>query len=97
MGKRSFERMPANISTLMLYGNILYSGTVLNLSEKGMFVSSKVHFPSDTMLAISISEGIIISASVKWVQKTSSRYSIGVELLYPSKEYLKLVESFRVG
>ena len=39
MERRDFERIPIKIDTLILDGNILTSGTVLNYSDKGMFIS----------------------------------------------------------
>jgi hypothetical protein len=95
MEKRSLKRTSVHINSTFFYGNHLFPGTVLNLSEKGMFISSKILFPYDAMMAIVIPKEIVAVASVKWGKAANSHHTIGVELLNPSKDYLELVESLR--
>ncbi len=93
--KRAFERFPANIDARFFYGNIFYSGTVLNLSEKGMFINTKRCLPSDSMFVIIIRES---NALLKVIAKVK-RFSIdgsccngmGVELMSPSIDYVEFI------
>jgi len=54
MGKREFERFETRLQISLVYGNQVYSGTVTNLSESGMFITTKRRLPVDTMLSIRI-------------------------------------------
>lgn len=80
MERRDFERIPIKIDAFVLDGNILSSGTVLNYTDKGMFISSKKRLPCDAMIAIIIHNKIVDTARVKWVNKMDNNYSAGVEL-----------------
>ena len=94
MERRFSERRPFNIDTILIAGNLFYRGTVLNLSEKGMSISSNRRFPADSVLVVIIRKKIMVIARVKWAKKTNSHYYIiGVELLNPLKDYLELVNS----
>lgn len=93
MERRDHERFPANIDTFFLAGNILSSGIILNLSEKGMFISSKKRLNSDAMIAIIIHKKIVGTARVIWVNKTVNNYSAGVELLSSFNDYSELLEN----
>ncbi len=89
MERRDFERIPVKMDTYILGGNIITSGTVLNLSDNGMFISSKKRFPFDAMIAIIIHNKIVGTARVKWVNITDNNYTAGVELLSSFKDYSK--------
>ena len=45
MEKRAYSRIPANLDARVLYGNLIYSGKVTDISEAGMFINTKVSFP----------------------------------------------------
>lgn len=89
MERRDFERIPLKINSFFLVDNILYSGTVLNLSDKGMLISLKKRLPFDAMIAIIIHNKIVGTARVKWVNITDNNYTAGVELLSSFKDYSK--------
>ena len=89
MERRNSERIPIKIDSFFLGSNFLYSGTVLNLSDKGMFISLKKRLPFDTMIAVIIHNKIVGTARVKWVNKTDNNYSAGVELLSSFKSRSK--------
>ncbi|GBD97091.1 MAG TPA: PilZ domain-containing protein [Nitrospirae bacterium] len=96
MERRFSERKTLNIDTTLIAGNLFYSGTVLNISEKGMSICSKIRFPDDSVLVVIIRKKIMVIARVKWAkQKNSHYYTIGVELLNPLQDYLELVNSLR--
>ncbi len=99
MQKRSSERINANLSTRLSYAYTFYSGTVLNLSEEGMFIWSKQSVPVDKVLVVLFrieNEPALIISRVKWVIKREN-YSIciGVEILNTKKDYLQFVENLR--
>lgn len=106
MEKRTFERLPVNLQLRLFYGNMVYTGIVNNLSENGMFISTKVSFPVDSVfIAIilldthTISIPIKIRRTVREVdQLTGNEISgLGVSLLNPSREYLDFVSTTRAS
>ena len=101
MWKREFKRIPASIKVRFFSGTTTYYGTVTNLSEKGMFISTKVSFPMQPQLKILIplkDEILRIPALVRSFGKSGNNYNgIGVELLNPSRDYLEFVGSLRTA
>ncbi len=100
MQKRSFERIPASINVKFYCDNRDYSGTVKNLSENGMFISTQdMCFPFDTKfeVVIPLEEDVLnIPVKVSRITKTSDCYDgIAVELLSPPKDYLKFIKCLR--
>jgi hypothetical protein len=97
MEKRACKRMPADIEVRLPYGNKFYSGTVLNLSEKGMFISTKKFYPSDSMLSIYIdNEPVNLLSRVRRYRITNGHLDgIGVEILTPKKKYLDFIDNLR--
>ncbi|KPK02009.1 MAG: hypothetical protein AMK71_03755 [Nitrospira bacterium SG8_35_4] len=99
--KRAFKRINANIDARFFYGNIFYSGTVLNISEKGMFINTKRFLPSDSMFVIIIREGNALLKVIAKVRRYSvdsgSFYGMGVELLSPSADYVKFINRLKIG
>jgi hypothetical protein len=108
MEKRAFERLPVNFQARLFYGNMIYTGTVTNLSENGMFISTKMNFPVDSVLVSAILEDqSIIHSSIRLpvrIRRTvrSNNYydlikdsGIGVELLKPLQEYAEFVSNFK--
>ena len=81
--------------------NIEYFGTVVNLSEKGMFIrSQKITLPLESQfdIFIPLKEGDVLSigVTVKRLIKSNGYYDgIGIELLNQPQEYLDLVRSLK--
>ncbi len=100
MEKRIFERIPSSLAVRFPHENMFYSGTVLNLSEKGMFISTKRLFPAYSVFSITIkreNELLKVFVRVKRAMKTNGYYDgIGVEILNPQKKYLEFVENLRL-
>ncbi len=92
--RRYWRRIPARMNTLLCHENILYSGTVLNLSERGLLMNVKALLADDALLALSIrrEREIMVSAKVKWKEKTGTRYRMGVEIAATSGDYAKLMK-----
>lgn len=99
--KRAFKRVAANIDARFFFGNIFYSGMVLNISEKGMFINTKKCLPFDSMFVIIIREDNTLLKVIAKVKRSSlgggSCDGMGVELLSPSADYMKFVNRLKVG
>ena len=99
MLKRAFERIPAKINVRFFSEKTEYLGTVTNLSEKGMFISSKVSFPLEPQLKILIplkEEILNIPVQIRRLKKSGDMYNgIGVEILNPPQNYLDFVIGLR--
>ncbi len=95
MEKRAFERIPVGEQVRIFYRNKIYSGTVLNLSETGMFVGTRECFPLDAIIRIE-NELLNVLVRVKRLTEMNGYYDgIGVELSNPSQDYLKYISSLK--
>ena len=100
MEKRTFERITASIECHCF--NIEYFGTVVNLSEKGMFIrSQKISFPLASQFYILISlndeDTLYFRAKVNRLTKSNGYYDgIAVELLELPHKYLVCLDSLRL-
>lgn len=57
VNKRSFERVSVRLSTRLLYNDTPYPGLVMNLSEKGMFISTKLRAPEGSVIEVDMPLG----------------------------------------
>jgi hypothetical protein len=99
MKKRAFERIPVNLESSCF--DIDNFGTVTDLSENGMFISSKkISFPLDTTFEVSVNlktEKFHFPVKVSRITKSNGYYDgIGVELLNCTNNYIKLVNRLRL-
>jgi hypothetical protein len=99
MKKRAFERIPVNLASRCF--DIDDFGTVTDLSENGMFISSKkIFFPLDSQFEVSVNhnrEHFHLPVKVSRITKSNGYYDgIGVELLNCSNNYLQLVNRLRL-
>ncbi len=102
MEKRAYSRIPVELDVRFYCCNGTYhSGTVTNLSEKGMFIRTKeMCFPFDSQLEIFIplkkDEKLRVSVNLsRIIISPDSDDSIGVELPDPPREYLEFVKGLR--
>ncbi|MBI4849345.1 MAG: PilZ domain-containing protein [Nitrospirae bacterium] len=100
MNRRVFERVTSNISVRFYCGDTDYCGTITNLSENGMFISTKqMSFPFDSKIEIYISHNDkLLSVPVKVIRMTKSNDvfdGIAVQLVDHHKDYLDLVNTLR--
>jgi hypothetical protein len=99
MEKRSFERFDANLPVKYYCDDRLYSGTVRNISEKGMFINTANFLPCIDRLEIIIpleEEISKFSARIKRVEKIDDlNYSMGIEIVDPPENYTQFVSTFR--
>jgi predicted mannosyl-3-phosphoglycerate phosphatase (HAD superfamily) len=95
MEKRAFERIPADIKVRFYCNNTEFSGTIVNLSENGMFINTEESwFPFDVQfdIPVSLEEEILnISVNLNRIILSPDSNGIGVELISPSEKYLKFV------
>jgi hypothetical protein len=104
MERRVCERLFAELQVRILYGDIIYTGTVTNLSENGMFISTKANFPVNAVFDIVVLQnGQTLKITVK-VRRTAKPFAyniggqehgIGVTLINPPQDYLEFVEKCR--
>lgn len=109
MEKRTYERIPADIEIEYylwkpLFWKKLYAGTIKNISEKGMLISTRTpSFPIDSLLEIYIpynSDILFIPAkdsTIVWRRLLADNTcdGIGVELSNPPWEYSKIIERIK--
>jgi hypothetical protein len=106
MERRAYERLFSELQARILYGDIIYTGMVTNLSENGMFIRTRANFPVDAVFDIVVlKNGQTVKITVK-VRRSgrSSAYGIGSEdhgigvmLINPPRGYLEFVEKSRRG
>ncbi len=99
MEKRAFERIPVCVDVELDCCHKV-RGTVINISEKGMFISIKeMCFPFDSRIKVGIpfNEDILhVPVKLRRIEMSpDSHDGIGVELSGPSEEYFKLVDNLR--
>ncbi len=99
MEKRTVERLHSGIDVRFNYGDMYYSGTILNLSEKGMFIKTKICLPPGPMFVIMVREEnelLKMLASVKYSTRARVHYEgMGVEILNPPANYKEYVDRLR--
>jgi Tfp pilus assembly protein PilZ len=100
MQRRSFERVPANIKVKFFCCQSNYDGTIMNLSEGGMFISTdQMRFPFDSEIEIIIpliSDILKVPVKVVRITKSSDFYDgLGVEVIDPTDQYKNFVTNFR--
>jgi hypothetical protein len=93
--RRAYERVPSSFKARFLSGSLPYSGTVTNYSENGMCITTGYCLPCDNTLEMLIplrTNVLKVIVRVRRIVKIDDfNYTLGVELLDPSKEYLELV------
>jgi hypothetical protein len=102
MEKRAFERLPVNLQARLFYGNMVYSGTVTNLSENGMFISTKMGFAVESVFVIVVRPGensLMVPIRVRRTVKSKYYFDsdvesgMGVEVFNAPQDYLDYVGS----
>ena len=98
--------MPVNLQSRLFYGNIVYTGVVTNVSENGMFISTKMSYPIDSVfIAVILLDEHTLQLPIK-IRRTvrSGDHSnrpedngVGVRLLDPSREYIDFVSKTRAS
>jgi len=99
MDKRSFERISVGEEIRISHENLIFSGTILNLSEKGMFIGTRKRFPLNVISVIMMrlkDKLLQIPIKIKRAAKPSGYYDgIGVELLSTPQDYLDFIKIWK--
>jgi hypothetical protein len=100
MQRRDFERVPANIKVKFFCCESHYDGTITNLSEAGMYISTdEMRFPFDSEIdiVISLNSDILkVPVKVMRITKSSNFYDgLGVAVLKTSSRYIDFVKNCR--
>ena len=102
MDKRAFKRVPVDLQARLLYGNIIYTGNVTDLSENGMFISTKMNFPVESVILTVVlldNDTLNIPVKIKRVVRPENHGSpktgsgLGVEIYEVHQDYLDYVTS----
>jgi hypothetical protein len=98
VNKRASERIPSSLVVNFILDNSVCYGIATNISEKGMCIKSGNSLPRESLikLQIPLKKGHLeVPVKVTRVEKASGFYdTMGVELLKPSAQYLKILELF---
>ncbi|UCD34668.1 MAG: PilZ domain-containing protein [Nitrospiraceae bacterium] len=98
--RRASERIAARLDITFYCCDKLQQGTVTNISDRGMFISTQqMCFPFDSHLDILIpssSGALQVKAHLRRIEMfPDSDDGMGVEIVSPSGDYLSLVEGLR--
>ena len=101
MTRRACERIPSSLVVKFHQDNSVCYGIATDISEKGMCIKSGICLPCDSKFKLQIplkNSHLEVSVKVRRVEKTDGFYdTMGVELLKPTKKYLKIVNSFKIA
>ncbi|RJR20358.1 MAG: PilZ domain-containing protein [Nitrospiraceae bacterium] len=100
MEKRTYSRIPVSMEVKFCCGSRVHDGTVMNISEKGMFISTReMAFPLESQWEVKMPfNGDILSIPVslrRMVMSPDSHDGIGVEFIGQSEKYYEFVSSLR--
>lgn len=99
MERRAFERVDTSLPLKYMCDDIQYSGTVNNVSEKGMFISTGNFLPCITSLEIMIplnNEIASFPVEIRRIEKVNDySLNIGVELIDPPEIYMQFVNNLK--
>lgn len=100
MEKRAYNRISVNLDAKICCGNRSYGGTVTNISEKGMFISTEeMYFPFDSQMEVVLpfkEQELRIPVSLRRMEMyPDSHDGIGVEFSGISEEYFQFIDSLR--
>jgi len=98
MGIRTVDRIPVLIDVKINYDKSVYMGTLMNISESGMFIrTNKMPSPLQSQIEISIllnEEVICVSGKLVREENIRGYYNgIGVEVLNPPQNYIDFIDN----
>jgi hypothetical protein len=102
MDKRSYDRVPVKLPARLVYEDVVYPGVVTNLSENGIFISTRVKPPLGTIVKIDMPlENRVVAAPFRVKRRVETQNfrqynehnGIGCELLSGTGSYKEYVKS----
>jgi hypothetical protein len=97
--RRSAVRVPVGEDVKICEGNLFFSGTALNLSEKGMFIGTKKYFRREaiSLIVMRLKDRLFkLPAKIKRsTLKTGFYDGIGVELIDPPRDYIEFLNYWK--
>ncbi len=98
MAIRTVDRIPVLIDVKINYDKSVYIGTLMNISESGMFIrTNKMPSPLQSQIEISIllnEEVICVSGKLVREENIRGYYNgIGVEVLNPPQNYIDFIDN----
>lgn len=99
MERRVFKRTDAELPVKYYCDRMFYTGTVKNLSENGLFISTINFLPCLDLIELLIpleDEVSMCYARIRRIIKINDyKFNIGVELLNPPSSYLRYVSRLK--
>ncbi len=100
MEKRTYNRIPVYMEVEFSCGNSVHNGTVMNISEKGMFISTQeMSFPLESQCEVRLpfkEETLSVPVSLRRMEMSpDSHDGIGVEFIGPLEKYYEFVTILR--
>lgn len=97
--RRSSVRVPVGEDVKICEGNLFFSGTALNISDRGMFIGTKKSFPLNaiSLIVMRIKDRLLkLPAKIKRSTLETGFYDgIGVELIDPPRDYLEFLNYWK--
>lgn len=97
--RRSSVRVPVGEDVKICEGNLFFSGTALNISDRGMFIGTKKSFPLNaiSLIVLRIKDRLLkLPAKIKRSTLETGFYDgIGVELIDPPRDYLEFLNYWK--
>ena len=100
MERRAYERLLSELQARILYGDIVYTGMVTNLSENGMSIKSNRAVEIGMLKngqTVKITVKVRRSGRSSFYNIGSEDHGIGVVLINPPRGYLEFVKKSRTG
>ncbi|HBH61326.1 MAG TPA: hypothetical protein DDX85_06220 [Nitrospiraceae bacterium] len=101
MNRRSFDRVDMSLPVKYMCEDMLYSGTIKNLSENGMFIKTSNFLPCVNWIEIFVPLEEEISkffARIRRIEKIDdANFSMGIELLNPPYSYIEFVGNLKAA
>ena len=100
MERRSSDRIPVNVDVMFRSNGDEYTGTIINISESGMFITTKeMNSPFDSEFNVAIlleNDTLQVPVNLsRFILSPDSDDGLGVELSNHSPGYLNFVNNMK--
>ena len=101
MEKRAYKRTNTNLPVKYFCENMIYNGTIENLSENGMYISTTNFLPCKDQIEMLMplkEEMSRFKAMIRRIEKVNDViFNIGVEILHPPDIYIQYVKNLKTA